>query len=155
MEGEKHGKLISRTNGSTESAPTPGEIFHVTVAGISLGSDSSFQAGRRRAQQQPSHQLRLRWRGVASALLQPGTAEIVLYAMNRQLVEGRLFVDSAVVAQATATSTCSLLRAPSNRVSPPNGIEARELRGEVLAASEQVRPLPASTRTAELHPDFF
>jgi phosphatidylethanolamine-binding protein (PEBP) family uncharacterized protein len=96
--GKKHGPRIVPPKGPAEQAPTPVQVAGATVADISLQSPAIVAAqgapGRLAAtytcdgkDSWPA----LRWNGVPA-----GTAELILYAMNVQPLEGRLFVDWAV-----------------------------------------------------------
>lgn len=97
---QKHGARIAQPKGPREKAPTPQEIANATVADISLESYSPFES------ETPGEPASLptnyscdgedkwpqfHWSGVPA-----GTAEVILYGMNVQPVEGKLFVDWAV-----------------------------------------------------------
>jgi phosphatidylethanolamine-binding protein (PEBP) family uncharacterized protein len=95
---QRQGTPIAPPKGPPEQAPTPAQVAHATVADISLQSPAIVAAqgapGRLAAtytcdgkDSWPA----LRWGGVP-----PGTAELILYAMNVQPVAGQLFVDWAV-----------------------------------------------------------
>lgn len=97
-QGAKTGKPIAIPKGTPESAPTPAEKEQATVADIALASpdlqSAPGAAGTLSAANtceganiSPSFV----WQGVP-----PGTAELVLLAMNAQPVEGKLFFDWAV-----------------------------------------------------------
>jgi phosphatidylethanolamine-binding protein (PEBP) family uncharacterized protein len=98
--GQKHGPRIAQPKGPQEKAPTPQEIANATVADITLESYSPFES------ETPGEPASLpanyscddedkwpqfHWSGVPK-----GTAEVILYGMNVQPVDGKLFVDWAV-----------------------------------------------------------
>jgi phosphatidylethanolamine-binding protein (PEBP) family uncharacterized protein len=94
----KHGPRIAQPKGAREQAPTPEAIANATVADMTLESPVIVASG-----EEPGHLPAayscdgedswpaMRWSGVPA-----GTEELILYAMNMQPVEGKLFVDWAV-----------------------------------------------------------
>jgi phosphatidylethanolamine-binding protein (PEBP) family uncharacterized protein len=99
QDGEKHGARIAQPKGPREKAPTPEEIANATVADITLESYSPFASGNGEPASLPANYScdgedkwpQFHWSGVPA-----GTAEVILYGMNVQPVEGKLFVDWAV-----------------------------------------------------------
>jgi phosphatidylethanolamine-binding protein (PEBP) family uncharacterized protein len=95
--GGKHGPHIVQPKGEPEPGITPQQRNEVTVASMSLQSPSA--QGGSGLQALPAEftcdgkntSPALRWQGVP-----PGTAELVLFAMNIQPVEEKLFFDWAV-----------------------------------------------------------
>ena len=96
--GGKHGPHIAQPKGAPEPGITPQERKEVTVASMALESPSS-QGASGGPQALPAEftcdgkntSPALRWQGVP-----PGTGELVLFAMNVQPVEEKLFFDWAV-----------------------------------------------------------
>jgi phosphatidylethanolamine-binding protein (PEBP) family uncharacterized protein len=96
--GGKHGQHIVQPEGAPEPGITPQERKEVTVASMTLQSPSG-QPSSEGALALPAEftcdgkgaSPALRWQGVP-----PGTAELVLFAMNVQPVGGKLFFDWAV-----------------------------------------------------------
>ncbi|HXS34668.1 MAG TPA: YbhB/YbcL family Raf kinase inhibitor-like protein [Solirubrobacterales bacterium] len=96
--GGKHGPPIAQPKGAPERGITPQERKEVTVASMALVSPSSLGSSGG-PQTLPAEYTcdgkstspALRWQGVP-----PGTAELVLFAMNVQPVNGKLFFDWAV-----------------------------------------------------------
>jgi phosphatidylethanolamine-binding protein (PEBP) family uncharacterized protein len=96
--GGKHGSSVPQPTGAREPGITPEQRRDATVASMSLQSPSS-QASAGGPQALSAEYTcdgkgaspALRWQGVP-----PGTAELVLFAMNTQPVEGKLFFDWAV-----------------------------------------------------------
>lgn len=96
--GQKRGQRIAQPTGERESAPTPAQIASATVADMSLRSPAVLASGEGPPALPATYTCdgkgswpELRWSGVPS-----GTAELILYAMSVQPVEGQLFVDWAV-----------------------------------------------------------
>ena len=96
--GQKHGPRIAQPKGEPEQAPSPEEIANATVADMSLESPAIVAAQGQPGQLAATYTCdgkdswpQLRWSGVPA-----GTAELILYVMNVQPVEGQLFVDWAV-----------------------------------------------------------
>jgi phosphatidylethanolamine-binding protein (PEBP) family uncharacterized protein len=97
-EGGKHGTRIAQPKGPREPGITPQQRQEATVASMSLESPSSQGASGGTAALPATYTCdgsgtspALRWQGVPQ-----GTAELVIFAMNIQPVEGRLFFDWAV-----------------------------------------------------------
>lgn len=97
--GQKQGAHIAQPKGPREKAPTPQEIANATVADITLESYSPFESETGEPASLPTNYScdgedkwpQFHWSGVPA-----GTAEVILYAMNVQPVDGKLFVDWAV-----------------------------------------------------------
>jgi Raf kinase inhibitor-like YbhB/YbcL family protein len=96
--GSKHGPRIAQPKGEPEPGITPQQRQEATVASMTLESPSS-QASSAGPQALPATYTcdgkgispALRWQGVPQ-----GTAELVIFTMNVQPVEGKLFFDWAV-----------------------------------------------------------
>jgi phosphatidylethanolamine-binding protein (PEBP) family uncharacterized protein len=96
--GSKHGPRIAQPKGEPEPGITPQQRQEVTVASMTLESPSS-QASSAGPQALPATYTcdgkgtspALRWQGVPQ-----GTAELVIFTMNVQPVEEKLFFDWAV-----------------------------------------------------------
>jgi phosphatidylethanolamine-binding protein (PEBP) family uncharacterized protein len=97
-EGGKHGSRIAKPEGAPEPGITPQQRREATVASMTLASPSS-QSSSAGPQALPATYTcdgkgispALSWQGVPQ-----GTAELVIFAMNVQPVEGKLFFDWAV-----------------------------------------------------------
>jgi len=95
--GGKHGARIQQPKGEPEPGITPQQLREATVASMTLESPSS-QASSGGPRTLPATYTcdgkgtspALRWQGVP-----PGTAELVLFTMSVQPVEGKLFFDWA------------------------------------------------------------
>jgi phosphatidylethanolamine-binding protein (PEBP) family uncharacterized protein len=97
-EGQKHGPHITAPKGPPEQAPSPEQVANATVADITLQSPAIVAAAGAPGRLAATYTCdgkdswpALHWGGVP-----PGTAELILYAMNVQPVEGQLFVDWAL-----------------------------------------------------------
>jgi phosphatidylethanolamine-binding protein (PEBP) family uncharacterized protein len=96
--GSNHGSRVPQPKGEPEPGITPQQHREATIASISLESPSS-QPSSAGPEALPATYTcdgrgtspALRWHGVP-----PGTAELVIFAMNVQPVEGSLFFDWAV-----------------------------------------------------------
>ena len=97
--GQKHGQRIATPKGPREQGATPAELASATVADMKLESYSPFASATGEPASLPANYScddedkwpQFHWSGVPA-----GTAELALYAMNVQPVEGKLFVDWAV-----------------------------------------------------------
>ena len=122
--GQKHGQRIAAPKGPREQAPTPAEIANATVADISLESYSPFESSEGGPASLPSNYScdgedkwpQFHWSGVPA-----GTAELALYAMNVQPVEGKLFVDWAVAGLDPSLSEIVSGQLPKGAVVGTNG----------------------------------
>jgi phosphatidylethanolamine-binding protein (PEBP) family uncharacterized protein len=97
-QGQKHGAAIAAPKGPKEQAPSPEQVTNATVADMTLQSPAITATAGAPGRLAPTHTCdganswpALQWGGVP-----PQTAELVLYAMSVQPVEGRLFVDWAL-----------------------------------------------------------
>ena len=96
--GTRHGSTVPQPTGAPEPGITPEQRRNATVASLTLQSPSSQSSGGG-PQALPAEYTcdgkgtspALRWQGVPQ-----GTAELVLFAMNVQPVDGKLFFDWAV-----------------------------------------------------------
>lgn len=122
-QGQKHGPHIAPPKGPAEQAPTPKQVASATVADISLQSPAIIAAegspGRLAAtytcdgkDSWPA----LHWGGVP-----PGSAELILYAMNVQPVDEQLFVDWAVAGLSPGLSEIQAGELPRGAVVGKNG----------------------------------
>jgi phosphatidylethanolamine-binding protein (PEBP) family uncharacterized protein len=127
--GQKHGPGIAQPKGAPEQAPTPAEIANATVADMTLGSPavpaaSSEEGPGRLAATYTCDGTdswpELRWSGVPA-----GSAELILYAMNVQPVEGKLFVDWAVAGLDPSLSGIEAGKLPKGAVIGTNGFGKR------------------------------
>jgi phosphatidylethanolamine-binding protein (PEBP) family uncharacterized protein len=96
-QGAKHGQRIAQPKGPREQAPSSQELAGATVADISLQSPAIASAPEGVGRLPATYTCdgegswpALQWSGVPA-----GTAELILYAMSLQPVEGKLFVDWA------------------------------------------------------------
>lgn len=96
--GSKHGRSVPQPSGEPAPKITPQQRREATVADMSLQSPSSQQSGAgppalpaEYTCDGKSTSPALSWQGVPD-----GTAELALFAMNVQPVEGKLFFDWAV-----------------------------------------------------------
>lgn len=97
-EGHKHGRYLKQPKGPPEHSPTPREVAQATVADISLTSPAIVPSGDGPGVLSAAYTCdganswpKLNWTGVPA-----DTAELALYAMSVQPVEGKLFVDWAL-----------------------------------------------------------
>ena len=97
-QGQKHGARLPRPKGAPEQAPSAEQAAQATVADLTLQSPAIVAAAGRPGRLAAAHTCdgkgswpELHWSGVPA-----GTAELVLYVMNVQPVQGKLFVDWAV-----------------------------------------------------------
>jgi len=122
-EGQKHGPRIAQPKGAPEQGPTPAEIANATVANMSLESPaivaSAGSPGRLAATYTcdgAGSWPAFHWGGVP-----PGTAELVLYAMNVQPVEEKLFVDWAVAGLSPSLTDIEAGKLPKGAIVGSNG----------------------------------
>lgn len=121
--GAKHGPAVPQPTGAPEPGITPQQRREATVANMSLESPSS-QASAAGPRALPAEYTcdgngtspALRWQGVP-----PGTAELVLFAMNTQPVQGRLFFDWAVAGLSPELEEIEAGKLPKGAVSGLNG----------------------------------
>lgn len=118
----KHGPSVPQPKGAPEPGITPEQRRQATVASMTLESPSSQASGGPRAlpaeytcdgkNTSPA----LRWHGVP-----PGTAELALFAMNIQPVEGKLFFDWAVAGLSPELEEIEAGKLPKGAVVGRNG----------------------------------
>jgi len=121
--GQKHGPHIPPPKGPAEQAPSPEQVAHATVADMSLQSPAIVAAqgspGRLAATYTCDGENSwpaLHWGGVP-----PGSAELILYAMNVQPVDGQLFVDWALGGLSPNLSEIQAGELPKGAVVGKNG----------------------------------
>jgi hypothetical protein len=95
---QKHATSLPQPKGPPERAPTPEQAAHATVADLTLLSPAIVPSVGRPGRLAATYACdgtgespELHWSGVPA-----DSAELVLFAMNVQPVEGKLFVDWAV-----------------------------------------------------------
>lgn len=125
--GEKQGPRIAQPKGPREQTPTPAEIANATVADMSLQSPAIVASDGSPGRLASTYTCdgndswpTLRWAGVPA-----GTAELVLYAMNVQPVEGQLFVDWAVAGLDPGLGEIEAGKLPRGAVLGTNGFGKR------------------------------
>lgn len=122
-EGGKHGPHIAQPKGAAEPGITPQQRREATVASMTLRSPSS-QPSSAGPQALPAEYTcdgkgtspALRWQGVPQ-----GTAELVIFAMNIQPVEGELFFDWAVAGLSPELEEIEAGKLPKGAVVGRNG----------------------------------
>jgi phosphatidylethanolamine-binding protein (PEBP) family uncharacterized protein len=124
---QEHGPHIAQPKGAPEHGPTPEQIASATVADVTLRSPaivgSEGTLGRLSSAYTCDGQGKwpaLHWSGVPS-----GTAELVLFAMNLQPVEGRIFFDWAVAGLDPSSESIEAGKLPSGAVVGTNGFGKR------------------------------
>ena len=97
-EGQKHGPHIAPPKGPSEQAPSPDQVADATVADITLQSPAIVAAAGAPGRLAATYTCdgKDSWPALSWGGIPPGTAELILYAMNVQPVEGQLFVDWAL-----------------------------------------------------------
>jgi phosphatidylethanolamine-binding protein (PEBP) family uncharacterized protein len=125
--GQKHGPRIAAPKGPTEQAPTPKQVAQATVADMSLQSPAIIAANGNPGALAATYTCdgedswpELRWGGVPA-----GTAELILYAMSVQPVEGQLFVDWAVAGLDPALAGIEAGKLPPGAIVGTNGFGKR------------------------------
>jgi len=121
--GSKHGPKIAQPKGEPEPGITPQQRQLATVASMSLESPSS-QASSAGPQALPATYTcdgkgtspALRWQGVPQ-----GTAELVVFAMNIQPVEGKIFFDWAVAGLSPDLTEIEAGKLPKGAIVGRNG----------------------------------
>jgi phosphatidylethanolamine-binding protein (PEBP) family uncharacterized protein len=121
--GGKHGSPVPRPKGEPEPGITAQQRREATVASMTLESPSSQASGggpqtlsAEYTCDGKSTSPALRWQGVPS-----GTAELVLFAMNIQPVEGKLFFDWAVAGLSPELEEIEAGKLPKGAVVGRNG----------------------------------
>jgi phosphatidylethanolamine-binding protein (PEBP) family uncharacterized protein len=125
--GAKHGAHIAPPKGPRERAPSAKEVAQATVANIALQSPSLPPGAGGVAPLPPAYTCdgtnswpALSWQGVPA-----GTAELALFAMNVQPVQGRLFFDWAVAGLDPALTGIEASRLPKGAVVGQNSFGKR------------------------------
>jgi phosphatidylethanolamine-binding protein (PEBP) family uncharacterized protein len=125
--GAKHGPRIAQPKGPPETAPTPAQVAHATVADLSLQSPAILAAEGGPGRLSATYTCdgkdswpQLSWTGVP-----PGTAELALFAMNVQPVEEKLFVDWAVAGLDPSLEGIEAGQLPKGAVIGTNGFGKR------------------------------
>ena len=121
--GAKHGPSVPQPTGAPEPGITPEQRRDATVASMTLQSPSG-QSSSGGPQALPAEYTcdgkstspALRWQGVPQ-----GTAELVLFAMNVQPVEGKLFFDWAVAGLSPELEEIEAGKLPKGAVAGRNG----------------------------------
>lgn len=97
-QGQKHGQRIAQPKGAPEPPPTPAEIANATVADITLESPAIVSSQGNPGSLSPTYTCdgKDSWPALSWSGVPPDTAELALYLMNVQPVEGKLFIDWAL-----------------------------------------------------------
>jgi phosphatidylethanolamine-binding protein (PEBP) family uncharacterized protein len=126
-QGQKHGQRIAPPRGERERAPTPAEVAHATVADLTLQSPAIVAGNGSPGHLAPTYTCdgkgtwpALSWQGVP-----PGTAELALYVMSLQPVQGQIFVDWAVAGLDPGLGGIQAARLPPGAVVGRNGFGKR------------------------------
>lgn len=122
-EGSKHGSRIAQPKGAPEPGITPQQRREATVASMTLASPSS-QPSSAGPEALPATYTcdgkgispALSWQGVPQ-----GAAELVLFAMNVQPVEGKLFFDWAVAGLSPELGEIEAGKLPKGAIVGRNG----------------------------------
>lgn len=126
-QGQKQGPRIAQPKGPPEQAPTPAQVASATVADMRLESPAIIAAAG-----SPGHLAAtytcdgenswpaLRWSGVPA-----GSAELAVFAMNIQPVEGQLFVDWAVAGLDPGLEGIEAGKLPKGAIAGTNGFGKR------------------------------
>lgn len=122
-----HGSRLPRPKGAPERAPTPREVASSTVADMALQSPAIVAANGEPGRLASTFTCdgkdswpALRWSGVPA-----GTAELALYLMNIQPVEGKLFVDWAVAGLAPGLGGIDAGALPKGAITATNSFGKR------------------------------
>jgi phosphatidylethanolamine-binding protein (PEBP) family uncharacterized protein len=126
-DGSKQGSRIAQPEGAPEPGITPQQRREATVASMTLTSPSS-QASSAGPQTLPATYTcdgkgtspALHWQGVPQ-----GAAELVLFAMNVQPVEGKLFFDWAVAGLSPELEEIGAGKLPESAIVGRNGFGKR------------------------------
>jgi phosphatidylethanolamine-binding protein (PEBP) family uncharacterized protein len=123
----KHGRRIAQPKGAPEQAPTPAQIAHATVASMRLESPAMVASEGHLGRLSPTYTCdgkgtwpALHWGGVPE-----GTAELVLFAMNLQPLEGKIFFDWAVAGLDPGLQGIDSATLPKGAVLGTNGFGKR------------------------------
>lgn len=125
--GQKQGPRIASPKGPREQAPTPAQVADATVADMRLESPAIIAAAGHPGRLAAAYTCdgvdswpELHWSGVPA-----GTAELALFAMNIQPVEGRLFVDWAVAGLDPGLEGIEAGKLPKGAIVGTNGFGKR------------------------------
>ncbi len=126
-QGQKHGPAIARPTGPREQAPSPSEVAHATIADVNLRSPAILAQGGNLGHLAPTYTCdgkdiwpALEWEGIPD-----GAAELVLFVMNLQPVEGKIFFDWALAGLDPALSEIQAGSLPSAAVVGTNSFGKR------------------------------
>jgi phosphatidylethanolamine-binding protein (PEBP) family uncharacterized protein len=126
-QGQKHGPRIAKPKGAPEQAPTPADVAEATVADMRLESPAIVAAAGSPGRLAATYTCdgadswpAFHWSGVPA-----GTAELALFAMNIQPVEGRLFVDWAVAGLDPDLEGIEAGKLPKGAITGTNGFGKR------------------------------
>jgi phosphatidylethanolamine-binding protein (PEBP) family uncharacterized protein len=121
------GSRLPQPKGAPEKAPTPQEVANSTVADMSLQSPAIVAANGEPGRLASTYTCdgkdswpQLQWSGVP-----PGSAELALYLMNIQPVEGKLFVDWALAGLDPSLSGIEAGELPPGAISATNSFGKR------------------------------
>ena len=121
--GKKQGPRIVPPKGPSEQAPTPQQIAQATVADMRLESPAIVASGGQPGALPATYTCdgegswpELHWSGVPA-----GSAELILYAMSVQPVEGKLFVDWALAGLPPSLTGVDAGKLPKGAVVGTNG----------------------------------
>jgi phosphatidylethanolamine-binding protein (PEBP) family uncharacterized protein len=127
QDGQKHGPHIKQPKGAPEQGPSPEQIAKATVADVTLQSPAIVGSQGTLGRLSPTYTCdgqgkwpTLSWSGVPA-----GTAELVLFAMNLQPVEGRIFFDWAVAGLDPGLESIEAGKLPPGAVVGTNGFGKR------------------------------
>ena len=125
--GNKQGPKIVPPKGPRENEPTPEEIAQATVANITLASPSlpSGTGGVAPLTAAFTCDGKDSWPDLAWQGVPAGTAELALFAMNVQPVEGKLFFDWAVAGIDPGLSGIDASGLPRGAVTGQNSLGTR------------------------------
>lgn len=125
--GQKQGPAITQPKGPPEQAPSAEQIATATVADMSLRSPAILAANGNPGALAPTYTCdgkdswpELRWGGVP-----PDTAELALYVMNVQPIEGQLFVDWALAGLDPGLTGIEAGQLPKGAITGTNGFGKR------------------------------
>ena len=122
-----HGSRLPQPKGAPEKAPTPQEVANSTVADMALQSPAIVATGGELGHLASTYTCdgkdswpQLQWSGVPA-----GTAELALYLMNIQPVEGKLFVDWAVAGLDPSLTAIDAGELPKGAITATNSFGKR------------------------------
>lgn len=126
-EGQKRGPRVAEPTGKREQTPSPEEVANATLADMTLISPAITPAQGGPGAIPVAYTCdgtgswpELRWSGVPT-----GTAELILYAMSVQPVEGQLFVDWAVAGLDPGLTGIEAGKLPKGAITGTNGYGER------------------------------